>query len=135
MGDSLFILDKDLGSITKLTLTEYGKLINEALDTYKIGDYDSSADYWRQVLKLNGNYDLAYIGIGRALLRQDKFEEAMEYFKLKLDYKNYSKAYKLYRKEWIEDHIAYIFTIIVILIVVVFIKNTVQNIRREVNEE
>ena len=42
---------------------------------------------------------------------------------------------KLYRKEWIEDHIAYIFTIIVILIVVVFIKNTVQNIRREVNEE
>lgn len=135
MDDSLFILDKDLGSITKLTLTEYGKLINEALDTYKIGDYDSSADYWRQVLKLNGNYDLAYIGIGRALLRQDKFEEAMEYFKLKLDYKNYSKAYKLYRKEWIEDHIAYIFTIIVILIVVVFIKNTVQNIRREVNEE
>ena len=32
--------------------------------------------------------------------------EAMDYFKLKLDYKNYSKAYKLYRKEWIEDHIA-----------------------------
>ncbi len=134
LGDSLLILDKELGSITQMTLTNYGKLINDALNTYKVGQYDVSADYWREVLKLNGNYDLAYIGIGRSLLRQDRFEEAMEYFELKYDYENYSKAYKLYRKEWIEDNIPYIFAIAVALIVIVFIKNTVQKIRREVSE-
>ena len=135
LGDSLLVLDKELGTITQLTLTEYGKLINDALNTYKKGLYDESAGYWEQVLKLNGNYDLAYIGIGRSLLRQDKFEEAMEYFKLKLDYKNYSKAYKLYRKEWVEDNITYIFIVIVALILIVFVKNTIIKIRREVNEE
>lgn len=132
MGDSLLVLDKELGSITQMTLTEYGKLINSALDTYKKGKYDESADYWREVLRLNGNYDLAYIGIGRALLRQDRYEEAMEYFKLKLDYKNYSKAYKLYRKEWIEDHIAIIFAVFMVWLVYIFGKNFVKRIREEV---
>ncbi len=135
LGDSLLILDRELGMVTQMTLTEYGTLINKALDTYKIGEYDISADYWRSVLKLNGNYDLAYIGIGRSLLRQDRFEEAMEYFKLKLDYKNYSKAYKLYRKERIEDNVKYVFIIFVALVLIVFIKNTVKKIRREVSEE
>ncbi|MBE5928919.1 MAG: hypothetical protein E7267_06060 [Lachnospiraceae bacterium] len=134
IGDSLLILDKELGSVTIMTLTEYGKLINDALNTYKIGEYDISADYWRQVLKLNGNYDLAYIGIGRSLLRQDKFEEAMDYFKLKLDFKNYSKAYKLYRKEKIEDNIGYVFAIFMVLLVIIFVRNTVKKIRREVSE-
>ncbi len=135
LGDSLLILDKELGTITQMTLTDYGKQINNALLTYKKGEYDESASYWEKVLKLNGNYDLAYIGIGRSLLRQDRFEEAMSYFKLKLDYKNYSKAYLLYRKEWVEDNIGYIFAIFVVLLLIVFIKNTVQRVRREVNEE
>ena len=134
LGDSLLVLDKELGSVTQMTLTEYGRLINSALDTYKIGQYDTSADYWREVLKLNGNYDLAYIGIGRSLLRQDRYEEAMEYFKLKLDYKNYSKAYKLYRKEWVEDHIVYIFIVLVALLVIVFVKNAFKRVKKEVEK-
>lgn len=135
MGDSLLILDKDMGSITQMTLTEYGTLINNALNTYKKGQYDESANYWKQVLKLNGNYDLAYIGIGRALLRQDKYKEAMDYFKLKLDVKNYSKAYKLYRKDQIEENIGYFFVILIALLVFIFTKNTVKKIRREVKED
>ena len=31
-------------------------------------------------MKRNGNYDLAYIGIGRALLQQKQFKEACDYF-------------------------------------------------------
>ena len=58
----------------------------------------------------------------------------VDYFKLKLDYKNYSKAYKLYRKEWIEDHIAIIFGIFIVLIVIVFVKNYVKKIREEVRK-
>ena len=67
-------------SITQFTLTEYGRLINEGLAEYKKGHYEKSAEIWREVLKHNGNYDQAYIGIGRALLREKKYKEAMEYF-------------------------------------------------------
>lgn len=60
-------------------------------------------------MEQNGNYDLAYIGIGRSLLRQKEYREAMDYFELKFDDDNYSRAFKQYRKEWVEDHIVWIF--------------------------
>ena len=68
-------------------------------------------------MDIDGNYDLAYIGIGRSLLRQEKYHEAMKYFELKYDDENYSKAYKQYRKEWVEEHIV----IIVIVILALFL--------------
>ena len=41
----------------------------------------------------------------------------MKYFELKYDDENYSKAYKQYRKEWVEEHIV----IIVIVILALFL--------------
>ena len=59
----------------------------------------------------------------------------MEYFELKLDYKNYSKAYKLYRKEWIEKHIGIIFAVFVIWLAFIFVKGRIRKFRREVQGE
>ena len=87
-----------------------------------------------QILKRNGNYDLAYIGIGRALLRQKHYKEAMDYFELKQDSTNYSKAYKLYRKEWFEDHINIILILLVIIILLGFGTGFVKKARREVEK-
>ena len=68
-------------------------------------------------MQLNGNYDLAYIGIGRSYLRQERYKEAMDYFEVKYDDENYSKAFKQYRKEWVEEHIA----VIVIVLLAIFL--------------
>lgn len=134
MGDSLLVMDQNLGSITQFTLTEYGKYINEGLSEYKQGHYDKSAAIWQKVLKQNGNYDQAYIGIGRAYLRQEKYTEAMEYFKLKLDFTNYSKAYKLYRKEWFEENIGIIIAVLVIIIVFGYAYGFIKKARKEVEK-
>lgn len=109
MNSDLIVLDSKGGSITILSLTQYGELINQAINEYKEGNYEKSGEYWEQVLMYNGNYDLAYIGIGRALMRQEEYKEAMGYFKLKWDDINYSKAFKLYRKQWIEENIEWLF--------------------------
>lgn len=134
LGDSLVVVDQKLGTITQFTLTEYGKLINQGLAEYKIGNYDESADIWREVLKLNGNYDQAYIGIGRALLRKGQYKDAMEYFELKLDSTNYSKAFKLYREEWFEQNIGTILLILAILVILGFVVSFVKKARREVEK-
>lgn len=134
VGDSLLILDKDLGTVTQMTLTEYGTLINKGLAEYKRGDYDQSADTWRKALKLNGNYDLGYIGVGRSLLRQKKYEEAMYYFETKLDKENYSKAYKLYRKEQMEENIKSILIGLLIIILLCFGVGFVKKARKEVEK-
>ena len=98
-------------------------------------EYDESADTWRKVLKMNGNYDQAYIGIGRALLRKEHYKEAMEYFELKLDSTNYSKAYKLYRKEWFENNIGVILAVLALLILLAYGVGFVKKVRREVEKE
>lgn len=41
--------------------------------------------------------------IGQALLGQDRFREAMDYFKLGNDRIGYSEAYALYRREVMAD--------------------------------
>jgi hypothetical protein len=116
MGTDLLVLDNRSAALTRFTLTEYGAMINEGLALYKEGRYEESAEYWRKVLRLNGNYDLAYIGIGRALLRQGYYKEAMKYFESKRDTRNYSKAFQEYRKQWVEDHIEWLVGGVVLLL-------------------
>jgi len=122
MNRDLFVLDAANGMITRFRLTEYGQLINQALDYYYSGNYNASADKWAEVLTLNGNFDLAYIGKGRAALRNDQFYEAMQYYSLKYDQEQYGRAFQLYRKYWIEERIVGI--VIVILALIVLTKTT-----------
>jgi len=105
MGQALYALDSRSGALTRFELTGYGILINRAIDEYKAGRYESSAEIWEDVLKMNGNYDLAYIGIGRAALRQSDFKKAMKYYSLKHYREGYGKAFQLYRKQWMEENL------------------------------
>jgi tetratricopeptide (TPR) repeat protein len=84
-------------------------------------------------MDLNGNYDLAYIGVGRALLRQERYKEALEYFELKFDDDNYSKAFKQYRKQWIEEHILVIFIVVFAVLIVPMIIGRLGKIKREID--
>ena len=132
MGTDLFVLDENESSITVFKTTEYGDLIYKASDQYLRGDYDGSADSWREVLKLNANYNLAFIGIGRALMRQEHYAEAMEYFQMAHDRENYGRAYRYYRKEWVEKNIGWIVALVAAVLVVPLIVRQVKKMRWEV---
>ena len=131
VGKDLFVLDSMNASITVFTPTPFGELIYQATEQYAVGAYDDSARTWEEVLKYNGNYDLAYIGLGKSYLRQDRFKEAMDCFELKKDRKNYSKAFMYYRKEWIEANIGWVFGLIIAIIVVPFIISKILAFKRE----
>lgn len=135
MGTDLLVLDAAAGGVTRFEVTEFGQLIFDALEQYDIGEYEKSAEYWTEVLKMNGNYDLAYIGIGRALLGQGEYEEAMEYFEVKRDDKNYSRAWKYYRKDWIENNLGYVIIVLIVLILIPGIVGVVKKIKKEAKEE
>ena len=117
MGCSLFALDSRTGAVTRFDLTEYGTIINDALTEYKRGHYDESAKKWEEVLKLNGNYDMAYIGIGRSALRTGDYATAMKCFRVKGDFANWSKAFQQYRKLWMEENLRWILLILGALII------------------
>lgn len=131
IGKDLFVLDSLNASITVFTPTNYGNLIYKATEQFACGQYDESAESWAKVLEYNGNYDLAYIGLSKACLRQRKYKEAMDYAKVKRDRRNYSKAFKYYRKEWIEKNIGWIMGVVITLIVLSIIIKIVKKIRWE----
>ena len=132
MGRDLFVLDQNGGSITVFKPTEYGNLIYDACESYLKGDYDGSAEMWEKVLKLNANYNLAFIGIGRSLMRQEKYEEAMEYFKMAKDRDNYGRAFRFYRKEMVEENIWWMVIALAAILIIPLVVRMVKKMRMEV---
>ena len=132
MGYDLMVLDQQENSVTVFTPTEYGMMIYDAIESYLDGRYDESADLWENVMKMNANYPLAFRGIGRAILRQNDYEGAMEYFKMAHDQENYGRAFKLYRKEWIEKNIWWIVLILALLLIIPLVRGRIKRLKWEV---
>ena len=132
MGYDLLVLDQLDNTITLFSTTEYGTLIYQASEQYLAGKYEDSADTWHKVLARNGNYDLAYVGIGRSLMREERYGEAMRCFRVARDSKNYGEALRLYRKVWVEENAVWIFPLIGVLLVGPLIVGRIRRMRREV---
>ncbi len=127
-NESILVLDSVNGYLTVMDQTEYGSLIQTALSTYDAGDYDISEDAWEQVLQRNGHYWLAYDGIGKIRLRRGEYAAALDYLEYAKDSEYYSKAWKLYRKEWVEDNLIWF---VVAIAAIAVTTSVVKFIRRE----
>lgn len=114
VGDNLYVLDSTSNTISIFEPTHFGALVNQAAQLDYLGDYDASTEAWKETLKYNNNYYLAYRAIGRTNYVNGDYKEAMENFKLAYDKTNYSLAYKEYRNERLKQY----FPIIVVLIFV-----------------
>lgn len=116
-GSKILLLDKTNDNFVVYRRTEYGDLLLAAIEHNNNRLYDKTIEDWTEILKRNNNFDTAYIQIGKALYRQGKYEESMEYFKYAYETENYSLSYKEVRKEWANKY----FWMIPIIIVVVCI--------------
>ena len=92
----------------------YAALIHAAIALYDAGYYDESERMWLGVLQHNANYELAYIGVGRARYRQDDFYSAMVNFRLANDREGYSEAFRMYRRLLIEQYFGAAMTSLVV---------------------
>lgn len=107
-GDDLLILDRGTKTIVVYRLTEFGSYVNQAIMYHAEGEFEKAALVWQEVIKINTNYEIAYNGIGKLLLRQEQYKEAMEYFQLGHDQYYYSKAFKAYRNEILKANFGWI---------------------------
>lgn len=104
LKDRILVLDSDKSSITVFRPTPYGVYVREAVKLYGQGRYEAALGSWDEVLKRNSNFELAYSGIGQALMKKEAYGEAMDYFKLSYDRDGYDKAFNEYRKEYVRGH-------------------------------
>ncbi|MBQ2823065.1 MAG: hypothetical protein IJF18_00625 [Oscillospiraceae bacterium] len=115
--DKLYVVDSRKNGVTIFTRTTFGEIVTEAANLYNDGKYEESLEPWKSVLKYDGNYRRAYIGIGNALFNRFEYKEAMEYFEISISRGRYSRAFEGYRDEWLKEN----FTAIMITIIVVVV--------------
>jgi tetratricopeptide (TPR) repeat protein len=115
--ERILVLDDRNSYITVLELTEFGRLVHDAVKLYNEGFYQEAEEPWREVLERSANFELAYVGIGKSLLKLEEYREAMQYFRLGYDRKGYSKAFKEYRTEVIRRYFPFIIAGVIVLVI------------------
>ncbi|NMA67723.1 MAG: hypothetical protein GX957_16080, partial [Clostridiaceae bacterium] len=121
-GLNIYVLDSNLNQITIFEPTAYCETMFLAVKSYREGNYDLSNKYYNQLIKQNSNCEFAYIGIGKAELRNGNYKAAMQSFKLANNKQYYSSALKGYRKQIIEKIFIPIFFIILALILFLILR-------------
>lgn len=117
IGNKLVVLDRGKNNIVVFQPTLFGRSVHEAVTLQYNGNDIEAVELWKEVLRLNSNYDLAYLGIGKSLLMNKNNREAMEYFQLGMQRDSYSLAYKRYRRDIMQTHFETVMGILVTLVI------------------
>ncbi len=121
-GESyIIVLDRaSLGhKINVYAPTPYRDTIIAALRNQNEHNYSESITCWQDLLTLNNNFDLAYIGIGKAYAQQERYEEAQKMFASAYETEEYTKSFKELRTEFIQKWLLLILVLAIGLIVLV----------------
>lgn len=113
----IYVLDSRKNSITVFTRTTFGEIVTDATNLYNDGYYEESYEPWCEVIKYDGNYRRAYIGIGNALFQREDYKGAMKYYKIAISRVRYNRAFEGYRNIFLEKYFTLILVLIVLLIV------------------
>ena len=121
-GVSYLLLLDNAAEGYKLTVyspTAYCDTIIDALRNQNEHNYDVSIEYWQKLLTQNNNFDLAYIGIGKALYQQGKYEEAQEYLSYAYETDYHDKAFMEIRKQIIQKYLLLIVLAVVAVVILI----------------
>lgn len=135
-GD-LLVCDSTNNNITVFSPTEYGLMYMKANLMTKNGEYAESKDLWRNILNLDSNNQLAYIGLAKAYIAEGDYSTALRYAKEGYDRELYDQAFEKVRKQYIGDNFTLLFvgTFIVIAgiisIVLIIKKKKIKVIRNK----
>ncbi len=105
-GDAgyLYVLDATRGDIQIFRPTEITRMIHQASSEYYDGKYQEAAVLWEEISQLNTNFGLAHSGLGKALMRREKFVEAMQEYRYAESKSGYSAAFHEYRYVWMREN-------------------------------
>lgn len=133
LGQNIYVLDATKNNITKFERTEFGNYVLSAVELYLKGMYDEALEPWNEVLRRDGNYRFAYVGIGKAYLNMGEYDQAMKYFK-RTNWSGYNKAFKYYRRDFIRDHFTEIAIGLLVLVIGAAVLNKILKKRKKKRE-
>ncbi len=114
--ENVYVLDSGKGTVTIFGQTVFGGIVHHATTLYNGGYYEEALDPWLEVLKRDGNYRRAYLGISSAYYNMGRYKDSMEYAKKADASARYNRAFERYRSEWLREHLTVILIIAAVLI-------------------
>ncbi len=104
----LYILDSGRGTIEVFRPTDLTRQIHQASNEYFNGEYENAASLWGQIAQRNTNFALAHSGLGKALMGQKRYAEAMQEYYYAENTSGYSSAFSEYRYLWMRDRFTWL---------------------------
>ncbi len=117
LGFTLYVADSSKGQITIYQPTAYGQCLIQGILDYNNGQYESSRKSFMEAFRYNTNSELAYLGIGKAQMREGAYKDAMVSFRLASSRMYYSRALDQYRREVFDRNFGAIFAVIAMALV------------------
>jgi len=115
----LYVLDASRGDIQVFRPTDITQMIHRASYEYYYGDYQDAAKIWNQISERNTNFALAHTGLGKALMAQHRYKEAMDQYYFAENKYGYSDAFFENRLVWMRANFQWIGIGFVLVLVVI----------------
>ncbi len=112
----VLVSDKLSNTLTVFRRNDYGNMVTDLTRLTIDGDYLESREGWEEVLTLDKNLQVAYTGLARAYLAEDKYEDAMEVALEGYDRETYALAYEYHRQNLFSKYFTLMFTVVVVLV-------------------
>ena len=117
--DKIYVLDSDKAQIQVYESTEFVDYLHDALNLFSKGRYTESKEPLSQVLKMNNLFDYANMAMGKALYKEENYEEALKYSRLSKDLDGYSDSFWEIRNAWLKHNLTAIALILIALFIVI----------------
>lgn len=114
--NKIVVLDAGKRNLTFFERSEYGELVRQATVLYSQGLYEEAAELWKEVARRNANNSIAYLGIAKALEKEERYDEALAYYKLGADRLGYSDTFALKRMETVRSNLPVVMSVVLVLL-------------------
>ena len=125
----IYVLDKEKGYVQVFYPTDFAIATHQAIHDLENGNYETSEQTWAAVLKLNGSARIAHMGYGKTLFHQQRFDEALEQFRIARSRKYYSDAFWELRDDWLSKNMGYFLILIVAFVIYVIVSSIIKKRR------
>jgi tetratricopeptide (TPR) repeat protein len=116
----MYVLDRARGQVQVFRANHFTALVHKGSKLYSDGRYEEALAPWKQVIQIDSNYTLAHRGVGKALYKQEKWQEAMAEFRLGEDMGNYSNAFREYRHDVLRARFGWIILIVAVISIALY---------------
>ena len=117
-GTDVLVVDSVMNSITVFKLTDFGKLLFDAIEKTQSGNYEAAYPLWLKVKQQDGYNQMAYKGIANYYIATEDYDKALEYARLGYERNIYERAFEQVRLKFLTDNFAVIFIAVILAIII-----------------